>query len=248
MRDVATALSRALGSLRQPGMLWHMVWPALTAFVLWLAVVVGFWTPIVDTLMRWLSYSFIGAWMSNAEWLAAAVLMLVQLAVIFAVLPLTYVTATILVSVLAIPMMLERVAKRDYQDIEQRKGGSNLGSAWNAVAAGVRFVVLLLLSLPLWLIPGAGLLISVALTAWLNRRTFSYDALMLHADPQEMQALPQQLRTHSLVLGAICALLAHVPFLNLFAPALSGLAFVHFMLEGLRGQRRQPPAVASAIH
>ena len=37
---------------------------------------------------------------------------------------------------------------------------------------------------------------------------------------------------------ASCAVLAHVPFINLFAPALAGLAFVHYLLSALRLARR----------
>jgi hypothetical protein len=40
-----------------------------------------------------------------------------------------------------------------------------------------------------------------------------------------------------MVLGGSCAMLAYVPFVNLLAPAFSGLAFVHFLLETLRRER-----------
>ena len=38
--------------------------------------------------------------------------------------------------------------------------------------------------------------------------------------------------------GLFGAVLAHVPFINLFAPALAGLAFVHYLLSALRLARR----------
>jgi uncharacterized protein involved in cysteine biosynthesis len=129
------------------------------------------------------------------------------------------------------------VAVRDYADLELRRGGTNLGSAWNGMVAGVLFVIGLLVSLPFWLIPGVGLVATIALTAWLNQRAFGYDALMLHADRSELARLPRLLRQPMLLLGGACALLAYVPLVNLLAPAFCGLAFVHFMLESLRRER-----------
>ena len=37
--------------------------------------------------------------------------------------------------------------------------------------------------------------------------------------------------------GLLGAVMAHIPVLNLFAPALSGLAFVHYLLSALRVSR-----------
>jgi hypothetical protein len=41
-----------------------------------------------------------------------------------------------------------------------------------------------------------------------------------------------------LLLGGGSALLAYVPVINLVAPAYAGLAFVHYLLERLRQDRR----------
>jgi uncharacterized protein involved in cysteine biosynthesis len=129
------------------------------------------------------------------------------------------------------------VAASDYADIARRNGGSQIGSVWNALVAVVVFLVLLVLSLPLWLIPGAGLLISLLLTAWLNQRAFRYDALMAHADAREMKDLPTEQASGLFGVGLLGAVMAHVPLINLFAPALSGLAFVHYLLSALRVAR-----------
>ncbi|WP_141055687.1 EI24 domain-containing protein [Tepidiphilus succinatimandens] len=75
------------------------------------------------------------------------------------------------------------------------------------------------------------------MTAWLNKRTFSYDCLMEHADAEELRALEAREGGTFFWLGAIGAALAYVPLLNLFAPALTGLLFVHAGLEALRRLR-----------
>lgn len=238
MRDIVLALGRAIRSLGQKGILVHLVWPSLVSLIAWMLVAVLFWSAIMDGVMGGLaSWTFIGGWMSGSELATATTETVVTIAIALGFLPLIYVTAALLVAVFALPLMLERVGRRDYADLELRKGGSNLGSAWNAVQAGVGFLVGLLLSLPLWLIPGAGLVASVLLTGWLNQRAFGYDALMLHADRDELVRLRRVLKTPMMLLGGGCALLAYVPVINLLAPAFCGLAFAHFLLEALRRER-----------
>ncbi|HRD33956.1 MAG TPA: EI24 domain-containing protein [Rhodocyclaceae bacterium] len=238
MKAVMLAAGRALRSLKDPGTFWHMVWPALVASLAWLFAAVYWWSDVVGAIMGWIEgWPWVGGWLTESPTVAAVFGFMVDLTVAFALLPLIYLTSAVLVSVIAIPLMLERVGRRDYAELELRRGGSNLGSAWNALVAAAIFVAALLASLPLWLIPGLGLVISVLLTAWLNRRAFGYDALMLHADRDELALLPARLKQPMFVLGGGCALLAHVPFVNIVAPAFSGLAFVHFMLEALRRER-----------
>ncbi|MCK0509167.1 EI24 domain-containing protein [Aromatoleum anaerobium] len=238
MSEILIAFGRALRSLTRRGVLVHLLWPGLVALLLWIGAAVFLWTPAVEGVMAWIdSWAFARDWLTGSEIGAATVLTLVKIALVLALLPLVYVTAALLVAVFALPMILERVATRDYADLERRKGGSNLGSAWNALVAGLLFLLGLLVSLPFWLIPGVGIVVSLVLTAWLNQRAFGYDALMLHADREELARLPRVLRPPMLLLGGGCALLAYVPLVNLLAPAFCGLAFVHFMLESLRRER-----------
>ena len=75
--------------------------------------------------------------------------------------------------------------------------------------------------------------------AWLNRRTFAYDALSAHAGEEEWQVLSARHKGQFLLLGLCMALLAHVPLLGLLAPALAALAFVHYALESLRRLRQE---------
>lgn len=238
MKEILIAFGRATRSLFQRDIFWHLLWPGLVSMLIWTVVAVLAWVPVTDWIFAWVGgWSFVGSWISASEATAAVTLVLVKIAVALALVPLVYVTAALIVAAIALPMMLERVARRDYADIEQRKGGSNLGSAWNSILAGVLFLIALIVSLPFWLIPGVGLLASVFLTGWLNQRAFGYDALMLHADDEELDRLRRDWRPQMLLLGGGTALLAYVPVINLVAPAYAGLAFVHYMLETLRRHR-----------
>jgi CysZ protein len=238
MTNILRAFGLALRSLTQRGVLWHLLWPALLALALWLGMGIWLWLPVVEGLMEWIiGLPWLGDWLSTSALGSAAVLVFVQILLALLLVPLIYVTAALLVAAIGLPLMLERVARRDYADLELRRGGSNLGSVLNACKAGLLFVLGFVLTLPLWLIPGVGLVLSVLLTAWLNQRAFTYDALMLHADREELARLPRSLKGATFGLGAGSALFAYVPLVNLFAPAFCGLAFVHFMLEALRRDR-----------
>lgn len=238
MGDIFLALGRSLRSLTRTGIFWHLIWPGVLASVLWTVVAIFSWAFIIDGVMSWIgSLNWLSGWLASSELAAGILLVLVKIAVALAFVPLIYVTAAVLVAVVALPLMLERVAKRDYADLEQRRGGSNVGSGWNALVATLLFLGAILLSLPFWLIPGVGLIVPVLLTGWLNQRAFGYDALMFHADRDELVRLRKDQRMPMMVLGGGTALLAYVPLVNLIAPAFSGLSFVHFMLESLRRER-----------
>ena len=238
MKDILLAFGRATRSLFRRDIFWHLLWPGVVSMLVWTLVAVLAWTPVTDWIYAWVGgWSFVGGWISTSEAAAAVTLVLVQIAVGLAFVPLIYVTAALIVATIALPLMLERVSRRDYADVEQRRGGSSLGSAWNSILAGILFLLALIVSLPFWLIPGVGLLAAVLLTGWLNQRAFGYDALMLHADAEELHRLRRDWRPQMLLLGGGSALLAYVPVINLVAPAYAGLAFVHYMLETLRRHR-----------
>lgn len=240
MRDIFIALGRSLRSLLRLDVFGHLIWPGVVSALLWMIVAVFSWSALVGHIVQWvegLGWG-VGSWIDTSALLAGTVLFLVKVAVAFSFVPLFYVTSAALVALVALPMMLDRVARRDYADLEPRRGGTNTGSVVNTLAALLWFLIVIIVSLPLWLIPGVALVAPVLATGWLNQRIFSYDALMRHADRDELTRLRQALRPSLLLLGGGTALLAYVPVLNIIAPALSGLAFVHFLLEALRRERR----------
>lgn len=242
MSSVLLAYRRAVASLTRPGVLWHLIWPALTAIVLWTLVAVYFWADATAALLGLMArWPWVGDWLAQGETLRIGIAFVVNVLLFMLSVPLVFVTSSILVAVLAIPLILDRVARTDYADLDMRNGGSFFGSVVNALGALILFLVMLIITLPLWLIPGLGLVLSVGLSAWLNQRCYRYDALMMHADRDELKRVPRFNRGGMYVLGIGAGVLAFVPFVNLFVPAFTGLAFVHFLLEALRLQRGARP-------
>ncbi|MCL1861468.1 MAG: EI24 domain-containing protein [Proteobacteria bacterium] len=238
MRDIFVALGRSVRSLARLDVFGHLIWPGIVSALLWIIIAVLSWAVMVNAIMESIQgLGWVGDKISASVWMAGAVLILVKLLVALAFVPLFYVTTMVLVATVALPMMLDRVARRDYADLEQRHGGSNMGSIGNTLAALLWFVLIMAASLPLWLIPGVALVAPVLATGWLSQRVFGYDALMLHADRDELVRLRREFRPQMLLLGGGTTLLAYVPVVNIVAPSLSGLAFVHFLLETLRQER-----------
>lgn len=238
MTEVLKAYARALKSLLTPGILWHLLWPTVLAVALWIAVAWMSWDTIgagVERLFNevsWLNW-ILQRWEASA--LAGAIFVKVVLGLLM--IPLIYGTAMLIVAVFALPLMLERVAAKDYAELERRNGGTLAGSLGNALLAVTVFIVGWVVTLPLWLIPGMGIVLPVLLSGYLNYRGYSYDALSAHAGADELEAVLARERGGLYLAGIVAGLLAFVPVVNLVAPAYAGLAFIHYCLEALRRGR-----------
>lgn len=239
MTEVLKAYGRALRSLLTPGILWHLLWPTVLAVVFWIAVAWMSWDTVgagVERLfveVSWLNW-ILQRWEASA--LAGAIFVKVVLGLLL--IPLIYGTAMFIVAVFALPLMLERVAAKDYPELVRREGGTLTGSVGNALLAVLVFLAGWVITLPLWLIPGMGIVLPVLLAGYLNYRGYSYDALSAHAGADELDGVLARERGGLYLAGIVAGLLAFVPVLNLIAPAYAGLAFIHYCLEALRRARK----------
>ena len=93
------------------------------------------------------------------------------------------------------------------------------------------------LTLPLWLLGPLAVLLPLLLSAYLNQRLFRYDALSEHADAAEMQQIFESARGRLFLLGLLTGALYFIPPINLIAPILSALAFIHLCLAELESFR-----------
>jgi hypothetical protein len=232
MKELFAAFSRAARDLTKAGVLWHAIWPPLVAALLWALVGVAIWTDGLVAMGRiipelpWSGWEWISRW-------AAVFLLLASFAT------LTYVTALMLVAVVALPLLINRIAARDYPDLVRHGENVFWGSLGNTLGAGAVFVVGGLASLPLLLIPGVILILPLAWAAWLNQRTFRFDALAEHATRSELKQLESEQRGNFLGAGIGTALMAHIPLLQILAPTYTAVVFVHLGLSALRRLRGQ---------
>jgi CysZ protein len=237
MSDVLHALGNAFRSMLHPRMLALTIWPMLVALALWLGLAWFYW----GSWSQWLSGLIAGPQVS--DWLqqyGVSFIVHYSVWVLLSLLlaPLILITAMLLATVLAMPLIVNFVVARDYPALEKKRGGTVLGSTFNALLAVLLFAGLWIVTLPLWLTGVLAPVLPIVLSAYLNQRLFRYDALSDHASAEEYRAIVDSSWGRMYLLGALLALLYYVPLLNLLAPILSGLAFVHFGLAELARLRQ----------
>jgi len=221
------ALLKATRDFFTARMLGLVLWPLLGSILLWSFLGHFFWSDLVNGLQHLAAVPALKNLLGDRllHWLSA---FSVSIALLLIVPPLVQSTALLITAIVAMPVMLEYVAQRDYPQLERRKGGSVTGGVWNALAATLAYLLLWLLTLPLWLFGIPAIILPVLLNGWLNDRLFRYDALAQHASREEYALLRRRAGGSFYLLGCSAALIQLVPLLNLIAPVYSGLSFIHF--------------------
>jgi CysZ protein len=237
--SVVGALLYGLGNLLHPRMLWLMVWPMLVSLALWAAVAFAFWKPLAAALAALFqsALSFARLDFGGVTEIAANVVL------VLLIVPLIWLTALFILGAFGMQKMVDHVAQRSFPALERRHGGGLAGSIGNALAALGGMLLLLVVTLPLWLVPPLWPLIPLAIFTWVNQKLLRYDALGEHADRGEMARLFRERRGALLLLGLLLALLAYVPFVGFIAPVVFGLAFIRYLLGALQELRGAPVAV-----
>ena len=240
MNPVARSLFFAFASLLHPRMLWLMIWPMLIAISIWGVVLFFTGAQAVAILAGWMQQ-----WMQSGtffiRWdLSDAITFAAKILVFLAFVPMVWLTALLILSVFGMQAMVEHIASRRFPKLARRRGGGFAGSLVNSLAACAGLALLCVASIPFWLIPPLWPLIPVVIMGWVNQRVLRYDALAEHVTADEMRAIFSSRRGALYLLGSLLALLAYVPLAGFLAPALFGLAFIHFLLGELEAMRQAP--------
>ena len=236
MLSIFGALGRALRDLAQPRILAVLVLPMVSAILLWSVLAVFYWDAWTAAFRSLVDDTGFARWLVSvgAQWALEGMGVVV---VIVLLAPAIIITAVLATEFIAMPVVVS-VASRRYPGVEKRAGGTALGSLANAGVAVGAFAGLWIVTLPLWL-TGIGAVIVPALnSAYLNQRLFRYDALAEHASREEYLEIVRRERGPLFGLGLVLAPLYYVPFVNLAAPVIAGLAFTHFSLSALEELRR----------
>jgi len=236
MLSILQAYLRALRSLASMRGIWQLLWPALLSLCLWGLGLYFAWGPLAESLRDLLARLPWMSWLADG-WGASVSLAGLRLLIFLVSVFMALLLSVLMVAIFSLPMLVDSVATAEYGDLVAYSGGSMLGSAFNAGKALAILLLLCLFCLPIWFIPGFDLAAAVLLSAWFNRRCFRYDALMKHANVTEMRQIPAQTQWGLLAIGIIGSLLGMVPFINLLAPVLTGLAMTHYLLSALRVAR-----------
>ena len=178
--------------------------------------------------------------------------------------PVIVVLSLLLVAAFMTPAMLKLVATRRFSTLEPKHGGSFFGSLFGALWATLAALILLVVSIPLWLVPPLVLVLPPLIWGWLTYRVMAYDVLAEHASRDERRELLRRHRGRLLGMGVLTGYLGAAPslvwasgaLLIVFAPVLvplaiwiytlvfafSALWFAHYALAALQALRAEASA------
>jgi hypothetical protein len=216
MNDLLRSFGRALASALHPRMLWLTFMPFILATVGWGVILWFSWQTLIGGTRLWLdSWSFTTTLYHLFDWLGFSALhaVIAPFIVIAMTIPLIVVTVLLLIATLSMPAVISFLAARQFPGLEMRRGGTWYGSLGQALWTTLVCLVLLIVTLPLWLVPPFFALIPPLLWGWLTYRVMSYDALALHASRDERRALVRRFRLPLLLIGIASGLLSSLPTL-----------------------------------
>jgi Etoposide-induced protein 2.4 (EI24) len=223
-----------------------------------------FWEAAVQSVTQWLeAYSmvqrFLG-WMDDAG-LGSFRSVFAPLVVLVLATPLTVVLCLLLVALMMTPAMVDLVGQRRFAQLEKKRGGSFWLSVVWSLGSALLALVVLVLSIPLWLVPPLVLILPPLIWGWLTYRVFAFDALAVHASSEERKLILRKHRGNLLAMGVISGYLGAAPSLlwasgamlvalaPLLVPvaiwiytlvfAFSSLWFAHFALAALQQMRAE---------
>lgn len=232
-----SALSKALVSQFHPKMLAAVLMPfgvMVLSFILLLLVA---WGPLdnwfINSANKW-------SWFANMMELWGMATVSGWLSALIAFVALIAISVVIGLSVAAVvvtPLAVSLLGKTDYQDLEKRGKFIDSRSILNAVKVGVIFVVGWILTLPLWLLPFASIILGVFWTAYAFSQIAKVDAITEHASLAERAFILKKYNKGFWTIGLVCGVLCLIPFMGLVMPVYAILACTHYGLSALRELR-----------
>lgn len=214
MGAVLRSWGLAFGAQWHPRLLAMSVLPFLLALALWAVLLYLGLQPLIDYLhalfTEYDGFARSGS-ILTALGLATLKTVVVPLIAMLALLPLMILTALVFIGVVAMPLIGRHVGRRRYPALEQRKGGSLLGSIGTTLGGMLIFIGLWLLTLPLYAFPPLAVLTQALLWGWLTMRVMVYDALADYATAEERRQILQQHRGRLLLIGVISGAAGALP-------------------------------------
>ncbi len=213
-----TPLLRAIDQLEDPAILRVLVYSLLLSAACFAALCAGSVYGLHQAL-------------AQAGWLAWVAGILGGFAAVLAALWLFLPVAVTIASLFMEPVC-RAVERRWYPHLAPAHGADIAAQAWDGAAVGLLVlamnVVCLILAL---IIPGIGLILGWAITAWAIGRGLFVAVAMRRMGRAEANALYVRHRPAVLLQGAGLALAGYVPLVNLLVPVLGTACMVHVLMQ-----------------
>lgn len=210
------AFWRAVAYCLHPRVIAFSLLPLVLMVVLSFALGYLFWDAAVEAVMDTLqSMALLQAFFAWLERIGMEGLrtVLAPLLVLVLATPLIVLGCLLLVSVFMTPAMVTLVGHRRFPELERKQGGSLLVSVLWSLGSTLLALLLLVLSMPLWLIPPLVLILPPLIWGWLTYRVFAFDALAEHASADERHQIFKEHRGTLLLMGILTGYLGAAPSL-----------------------------------
>lgn len=226
------AISRAIRDFFNLRIVLLVMVPPVVAAIFWIGLVWWNWTLLTTAL---------NDFFMTAEWfkpvlkfapvvLSADTFNLVNVLVfvgMFAFLfPFVLVSSVMAISILANPVVFAHVLKKHYPQLPPQPV-SFWKSIFNTLKASLGFMILWFMSLPLWLIPGGAVAIPLFLSAFLNKKVYSFDAISEVTGEGQVKALADKLNSKFWIAALLCSAFNFFPLAVFVSPIFSALLFIH---------------------
>ena len=205
---------RAVAYCMHPKVLVLSLLPLLVAGVVTLGVGYLYWesalASVRATLEHWSLVNSMLEWISSmlGQGFRTGIAALIVIALSI---PVVVAFTLVLVGLWITPAIVTLVARRRFGTLERRHGGS----WWLGVAASFAYTIgallMVMVTLPFWLVPGLALVLPPLIWGWLTAKVMGFDALAEHASHAERDAILRAHRYPLLIMGIVCGFLCGVP-------------------------------------
>ena len=192
MRAVLDALARSLAYCLMPRVVAMSLMPLAMLMALCGVLTWAYWEQGVALVHDALEMSaLLGAGMKWLEAMGVPNLraVLAPMILVAAVVPVLVVACLMVVTQFMTPSLVKLVALRRFAQLDRRKGTPVWWSVLRSVALSLLAVLVLIASIPLWLVPPLVLLIPPLVWGWLAMQVMSFDVLSDHAAPEDRAEL-----------------------------------------------------------
>lgn len=226
-----TAFKHTARDLFEPRILIFLLLTPIFSLVAWGLIFLLFAWTWVNTLSLWMADSAAFLWLVDFLGVSAGYLpqFFAIVAIVLLFLPITYFSTVMLISIFGMPVIVAVIREKHYPNLT-KVGASGIGALWNTLLHSLIFLVLFVVTLPLWLLPGMQVFLPIALTAIYNRRIFTYDALGDFMSHKEILQFKKDNRSDLLLMGVVIGGLAYVPLASFIMPIVGALSFTHYCL------------------
>jgi hypothetical protein len=270
MKELLDSFWRAAAYCLHPKVILLSLLPLLLAVAAVLGLGWMYWERAVAAVRAALEgWSLVVSFLQWLDSIGAAAfgVVLAPLIVVVLAVPLIVLASLLLVAWLMTPSLVALVAARRFDTLERKRGAGWFSAALWSLGYMLCALLLLVLSLPLWLVPPLVLVLPPLIWGWLTYKVLSFDVLAEHASADERRQIMREQRWPMLAIGVVTGYLGAAPSLLwavnamalVLAPllvllsvwlytlvfAFAALWFAHFALAALQRLRLQAVPLAA---